>query len=274
MRFSLALLFALGLAAEPLQVQLLDRDILTQWMSQAEPKNDARLARLRALFTQAGCTPREDPIKHQKLPNLICELPGPDDQIILIGAHYDKVDTSSGVIDNWTGAALLPALFRALQPASGETRHHKLVFVAFAEEEKGLIGSKAYASALRKEDRPRYHAMINVDSLGLGPTAVWPSRNDQQLILYLTHVANATKLPVNLVNLEQVGLSDSLPFRDKKIPTMDFHSITQATWPVLHTHQDNASALVMDDYWNSYRLISTYLAYLDQKLATTKSALP
>ncbi len=274
MRFTLALLFTLGLPAEPIRVQLLDRDILTQWMSKAEAKNELRLARLREHFVQAGCTPREEPIKHQKLPNLVCELPGPDDQVILIGAHYDKVDSSSGVIDNWTGATLLPALFRALKPAPGEPRHHKLIFVAFAEEEKGLIGSKAYASALRKEDRPRYHAMINVDSLGLGPPAVWPSRNDPQLITYLTQVAAATQITVNLVNLEQVGLSDSLPFRDKKIPTMDFHSITQATWPVLHTPKDNASALVMDDYWNSYRLISTYLAYLDQKLALTKSALP
>ena len=48
--------------------------------------------------------------------NIIGQLPGrytgsPDDKIVLIGSHYDSVDTTPGVDDNGSGmTALLQAL--------------------------------------------------------------------------------------------------------------------------------------------------------------------
>lgn len=271
MRFLLAtLLAAQTIEAERVHVAYVDRNQLTESIGQVEAKNATRLERIRELFSKAGCLATDQPVKGEKLPNLICEISGPEDSVIVVGAHYDKVSEGQGVIDNWSGAAMLPALYSALKtdPAASdaEPRKHKIIFVAFTEEEKGLIGSRHFVSQIRKQDRPRYRAMVNLDSLGLGPPNVWAGRSDPKLMEYAGHIANALKIQVGSVGLDQVGLSDSFPFKEKKIPSIDFHSITQTTWPILHTKEDTGGALKADDYWNSYRLIATYLAYLDQKL--------
>ena len=252
-----------------LHTAVIERELLTSWVKQPESQNAARLERVRQLFNSVGCVTHEQPVKRSKLPNLICEIPGPDDAVIVVGAHYDKVADSEGVIDNWTGAALLPALYQALKPNSSATRQHKILFVAFAEEEKGLVGSKHFASQIKAKERARYQAMVNIDSIGLGPVKVWPSKSNPRLLELLHHVAHAAKTTVGAVNLDKVGLSDSGPFADRKIPVIDIHSITQATWPVLHTPKDNASALNLDEYWNTYQLIALYIAYLDQELVAT-----
>ena len=79
---------------------------------------------------------------------MICVLPGNTDRIILVGAHTDKVNVGDGVVDNWSGASLLPSL---LYSVSGEARQHTFVFVGFTAEETGMLGSAFYAEKLSKE---------------------------------------------------------------------------------------------------------------------------
>jgi len=47
--------------------------------------------------------------------------------------------------------------------------------------------------------------MVNLDTLGLGPTKVWLSRSDKRLTSLLNGLANAMKLPLGAVNVEKVG---------------------------------------------------------------------
>ena len=55
-------------------------------------------------------------------------------------------------------------------------------------------------------------------------------------------------------------------FEALKIPSTTIHSLTQETWDkqILHTSKDKISAIRLDDYYQSYRLISAFLAVLDQ----------
>jgi hypothetical protein len=39
--------------------------------------------------------------------------------------------------------------------------------------------------------------------------------------------------------------------------------LTQATLPILHSSRDQLSQIKEDDYYETYRLLSAYLAYLD-----------
>jgi Zn-dependent M28 family amino/carboxypeptidase len=71
------------------------------------------------------------------MPNVIGTLPGSSDSVIVIGAHFDHVESGEGVVDHGSGAALLPSLFQSL---NGEPRKHTIVFIVFAAEEQGLIG--------------------------------------------------------------------------------------------------------------------------------------
>ncbi len=248
----------------------LDKANLEGWVKQSQAQNQERLDRLRTLFTEVGCQTTEQKVNGSKLPNLICEIPGPDDAIILVGAHYDKVKNSDGVIDNWTGATLLPALYEALKATPHQ---HKIIFIGFADEEKGLIGSTHYSAKIKKQDRPQYQAMINIDSLGTGPVNIWSGRNDPRLTEILNDTAVALNVEIGSVNLDKVGMGDSFPFHAMKFRTLDFHSITPKSWPLLHTPKDNLAALHLDDYWESYQLISAFLTRLDQELTRAQAKL-
>jgi len=73
-------------------------------------------------------------------------------------------------------------------------------------------------------------------------------------------------IPVTAVNVEQVGSTDSEQFAARGVPSITIHSLTQETWNahILHTSKDKFSAMKLDNYYQTYRLLSAYVAFLDQ----------
>lgn len=80
------------------------------------------------------------------------------------------------------------------------------------------------------------------------------------------------KLPISVMNVDQVGTTDSESFAQVGIPRITLHSVTQATWPILHSAKDNMSVVKMNDYYDSYHLLAAYLAYLDGYLKPASQA--
>jgi hypothetical protein len=226
--------------------------------------NDKRQVNLETMFMEAGCDGKrltEQPIKGRKQKNLICTLQGDTEAIFIVGAHFDyHEEYGEGVVDNWSGASLLPSLFESLE---SQALKHTFRFIGFAEEEKGLIGSAFYTKQLRPEEIEKIRVMIDLDSLGLGPTKIWLSHSDERMAAALKGVARGLNLPLEVVNADQVGDEDSTPFRRLHIPTVMLHSITQQTLPILHSPNDNIGKIHFSDYYDSYRLIAAFLAYLD-----------
>src|SRR6185312_8780912 len=123
-------------------------------------------------------------------------------------------------------------------------------FIAFTEEESGLVGSKFYVRQINKDDLKKVSAMVNLDSLGTSPTKFELDRGDKRLAQALINVADTFKLPLNIVNVHLVGRSDSDSFQDVKVPTIALHSLTKDTFPLLHTKNDQLSAIHMDEYYD------------------------
>jgi len=101
--------------------------------------------------------------------NVIAELPGKDkpERILIVGAHYDTVDTTPGADDNASGIAGVLALARELaqRPLGATVR-----FVAFALEEPPFyrssnMGSYRYAESL-SEKGERIQGMICLEMIG------------------------------------------------------------------------------------------------------------
>ncbi len=221
---------------------------------------------LRRLFEAAGCVPpslTEQAVKHERLGNVVCTLPGLTDSKIVVGAHYDHHRSGAGVIDNWSGASLLASLYQSF---AGRPRKHTILFIGFTAEEAGLRGSDYFVRTLTKDERANFRAVVNLDSLGLSSTKVWASRSDAELVRALYVVAKSMELPVAGVNVERVGSSDGQSFRLRKMPGIDIHSVTQETLRTLHSPDDRLPAIRADDYYDTYRLVAGYLAYLDLKL--------
>lgn len=261
----LALLFC-SLAAAQVEFRRVERAVVESRLKDFAAKNDDREAEIKKLFAESGCKDKylsEQAVRSKLPPNVICVLPGQTDEVIVVGAHTDKVDAGDGVVDNWSGASLLPSLYQSLD---AEPRRHTYVFVGFTGEEKGLVGSDYYVHHLSPEQRAKTVAMVNMDTLGVSSTKVWASHGDKNLLRALSQTAAGMKLPLAAVDVDGLGTADSESFAEFKIPRVTIHSITQETWPILHSSRDRLSALKMDDYYNSYLLIAGYLAYLDEYL--------
>ncbi len=249
-----------------IQFEVLPQSLIEQRLRVVPDKNEARESELQRLFKEAGCPENqltEQVVRRKSPPNLTCSLPGSADATIVVGAHFDHVKTGRGVVDDWSGAALLPSLLQTLKRAPHK---HTYVFAGFTDEEKQLAGSDYYVRHLGAERISRIRAMINLECLGLTPTKVWMHHADRQLLLGLLSVAKEMNLPIEGVNVEKVGDDDADSFRHRHVPTITIHSVTQNTWPILHSTRDDFAAINVREYYNSYRLIAAYLTYLDSAL--------
>lgn len=157
----------------------------------------------------------------------------------------------------------MPSLYESLKV---ESRRHTYIFIGFTDEEQGEVGSRFYARQMSKEQVAATDAMVNMDTLGVAPTEVWASHSDKRLVGALAYIAKQLHLPVTGVNVEQVGSTDAEQFSERKIPRITIHSLSQDTWNahVLHTSKDKLSAMRLDDYYQTYRLLAAYVAFLDQ----------
>jgi len=108
------------------------------------------------LQARLGATVRSA-IRRSETYNVIGRLPGRGSkaaQAVIVGAHYDHLGISlpvngdsiyNGALDNASGTAAMLAAAEAFV-RTGVRASRSLVFMAFAAEESGLLGSSAYAA--------------------------------------------------------------------------------------------------------------------------------
>lgn len=255
----------IGAITDNVRFNPVPREVVESRLKKYAGDNKQREATLKELFAEAGCDSQrlsEQPVKGSRLPNVVCLLPGSSNKVIIVGAHFDHVSQGDGVVDNWSGASLLPSLYEAVK---SEPRKHTFIFIGFTDEEKGEVGSHFYVRQMTKEQVAATDAMVNMDTLGLAPTEVWASHSDKHLIAALAVVAKQLNVAVTGVNVDQIGSTDSEQFAERKIPSITIHSLTQYAWNarILHTSKDRLSAMRLDDYYQTYRLVAAYIAFLD-----------
>lgn len=247
--------------------QTLAPDVIYSRFARIHSANGERAAELRRLFGEAGCDGShfaEQKILSSKHPNLICVLPGSSKETVVVGAHFDNRGPGLGAVDNWSGASLLPSLYESLRDLP-----HRLTFefIGFTDEERGLIGSRDYAAQLSKEHRAQILLALNIDSLGLaGPIRVWANRTEQFLLSSAALVSDRTKVKLGAIALSSRYDSDAAAFIAWKIPVIDFHSLTTETLSLLHSKRDVPAAVDAASYYNHYRFLAAFLAYLDENV--------
>lgn len=266
----LAAFAALGQAVN-IRVEMTDDAVLQGRLERVAFRNEERCEIARKMLEEAGCSNlRLQPAKG-KWNNVVCTLPGETDEVVIVGAHFDHAGVGKGSVDNWGGLTMLPGLYEAL---AKEKRRFTFLFVAFAEEEKGMVGAHAFVKQLGKEGLAKVHAMVNIDSIGMNPPKLWVSRSDKRLVTIAAAVGRAFESGLQGVDVEQVGDSDSRPFAAKKVPVLDVHSLTQESFPVLHSKQDVPEAIKFEHYKTTYRLVAGVLLYLDAAFDRYKTPAP
>lgn len=225
--------------------------------------NEERAAQLRAWFNQQGCSGndlKEQKVESNAAPNVICRMPGESEDTVVIGAHFDRVTSKLRPIDNWRSASLLPSLYQCLRTRK---RHYTMVFIAFSDSGNDPTGAQTYAAHLDQADLSHLRAMINLDALGLSPTKVWSTHSDKDLVAALMTMVYTMKLPASQISIAAAGKTDSEPFLDRKIPQITIHSITQ-----INLADRTSTPFRPGAFYDSYKLICAYIAYLDDTLKT------
>ena len=247
--------------AQKLQFSPAEKSVVLQRMKSIPENNQDRATRLKELFIEAGCT--EGFLTEQKLdgattPNIICRLGTGENNLVIVGAHYERASSPQRPLDNWSGAALLPVLYQSLRE---RRRNHSFLFVGFADDGNRPSGAESFIQQLSRTQIEHADAMINIDALGLSPTKVWAAHSDKDLVHDLIVMVYALKLPASQIDIAALGHTDSDPFAARHIPQITIHSLTQQ-----NVSSGAGSQFRPGNYYDTYRLLCGYLAYLDQTL--------
>ncbi|MDX1948619.1 MAG: M20/M25/M40 family metallo-hydrolase [Pirellulaceae bacterium] len=204
----------------------------------------------------------------------VLEGEGPHaDETIVIGAHYDHLglggagslapwttDIHNGADDNASGTATLLEMATRLA-TSGQKPKHRIVFMAFTAEERGLLGSAYYVR------NPRFPlestiAMFNLDMVG--------RLKDDNLAIYGTGTAKEFEPLVDALCAKAgfkltkhaggFGPSDHSSFYGKKIPVLHLFTGTHTDY---HRPSDDAPKLNIEGMRRVTDLLSAIVEATD-----------
>jgi hypothetical protein len=153
--------------------------------------------------------------------NVIADLPGRTNEVVLLGAHLDSVAAGPGLNDNGSGTALVLEVARQAHRL-GAKPLRGLRFAFWGAEELGLVGSSAYVQGLSEAERERIAGVLNFDMVASrnfgrfvydGDTQPPGSTRIEQL--FRDYFA-AHGQPVEDISLG--GASDHAPFAEAGIP--------------------------------------------------------
>src|SRR5579859_251254 len=207
-------------------------------------------------------------------------LPGHDpklkDEWILVSAHFDHLGKNeknggifAGADDNATGCAMLLEVAERFALQAAKTKR-TIVFMAFDQEETGLLGSTHFASHAPLEIS-KLKVFLTADMIGRSIGNVMDeyvfalgSETSKGLRRLVEDNPPAKGLKVGRVGADMIGTrSDYGPFRDRKIPFLFFST---GQHPDYHTTRDTPDRI---DYDKLCR-ISNWIFDLTAKLADTE----
>jgi carboxypeptidase Q len=187
------------------------------------------------------------------------------DEYILLSAHYDSWDSSSGATDNGTGSITMMEVMRILSEVYPNPRRTIMVGL-WGGEEQGLNGSRRFA-AMHPEIVEGMQALFNQDN-GTGRVANISAqglvRAGEHWARWLAAVPNeiTTHIRLNVPGNPSSGGTDHASFICAGAPAFGLSSVSWGynpyTW---HTNRDTYDKIVFEEVRNNATLIAM-LAYL------------
>ena len=191
-------------------------------------------------------------------------------QTIVIGAHYDHIGImrkngkkaiNNGADDNASGTAAVIELARYVKNTG--LKNYNYIFIAFSGEEKGLLGSKYFASS---NTIKKYNivAMLNFDMVGRFDS------NHKKIYIFGTA---SSPLWNDLIrknadrNFKVRKIRGSVPFSDqhsfyvKQVPVLFFYT---GTHPDYHTPRDRSRLVNYQGEVKVIQFAEKIIAQLDQ----------
>ena len=170
--------------------------------------------------------------------NVIVDIPGKNGKYLVFTAHYDSTSLSQGSYDNMSGSI---GLLGILEELGKQSCNYGLRFLWCGSEERGLLGSKAYAAA-HEEALKDIALCINLDMIGciMGKFAACCT-SEEKLVGYIQYLAS--ELGFSCEPYQDVYSSDSTPFADKGIPAVSFARWAPNNTATIHNSYDTPAVM-------------------------------
>jgi aminopeptidase YwaD len=167
---------------------------------------------------------------------------------IVVGAHYDGVDTPAAN-DNASGIA---TVLEAAKVLSKQKLNCDIKFIAFGAEERSLIGSIYYVDSLNLKEKDNIIAMINLDMVGVGDTLKIHTLSDSSKSLPADLAVSCLK-KFNYKNSRsaQDG-SDHVPFESAAIPVA---YLEYGPDDAYHTDKDTIDRIQKEDLLHACNVV-------------------
>lgn len=198
--------------------------------------------------------------------NVLGMVPGSGKKWVVIGAHYDHLGRMGpdalfpGANDNASGTAMLLSLAEHFAQKKNKPKHN-LLFVAFAGEEAGLVGSE-WCAVDRPIDWSQVRMMVNLDILGTGDDGIMVVNATAQKEAFDQLVA------INGANgyLKEVKArgpacnSDHCSFVERGVPAIFIYTLGGVAY--YHDVLDRSATLPLNEFADLHALLRDYIRTL------------
>jgi hypothetical protein len=168
--------------------------------------------------------------------NVIGEIPGRSDELIVIGGHLDSWDLGTGAVDDASGIAITATAAKLVDELKGQPGRTIRV-VMWGAEEVGIRGGRAYAEK-HKDDLAR-HVLAAESDFGAGRVWQLRTRFGTGREAYSKNLAEALHpLGVGPGNNEAFGGADVGPLRAAGVPVLDLAQDGSDYFDLHHTAND------------------------------------
>ena len=179
--------------------------------------------------------------------NTVAEIRGSEkpDEVVIVGAHLDSWDLSTGGTDNGTGSIAVLEAARILK-ASGVQPKRTIRFVLFSGEEQGLLGSQAYTEDHEKE-LPKVQAILVLDN-GTGKiTGMATQGRDDLRDMWKAMLQPVAQLGQLVLRSGRKTGTDHLAFEPYGVPSFNYDQLTRGYNHTHHSQVDNFDHTVPSD---------------------------
>jgi Iap family predicted aminopeptidase len=213
--------------------------------------------------------------------NVLAEIPGTDpklkEEYVMLGAHLDSWQGSTGATDNAAGSAVMMEAVRILKAAGLQPRR-TIRIALWGGEEQGLHGSRNWvksnvadpADMVLKPLHGKISAYFNLDN-GTGRIrGVYAQGNKEVMPIFQEWLTPFNDLDAKTVTINNTGGTDHLAFDAVGIPGFQFiQDAIEYDTRTHHTNMDSYDHLIPADLKQAATIVAAFVynaAQRDEKL--------
>jgi carboxypeptidase Q len=213
--------------------------------------------------------------------NVVAEIPGSDpalkDEVVMLGAHLDSVQSGTGAIDDAAGCAVMMEAVRVLK-AIGARPRRTVRLALWGSEELDHLGSRAYVrlhfgdpdTLVLKPEHERLSAYFNLDNGGSRIRGVYLQGSEAVRPIFEEYLKPFHYLGAETLTILNAGGTDHEEFDAVGLPGFQFiQDALDYETRVYHSNQDLYEAVVEEDLKQAVAIVASFVyhtAMRDERL--------